>query len=242
VRRESHSPHAARRGSPPSSGGTVARVIAEFNDDKLTQRLPFPHSHGIAIQFIDDPESPTNNPNGLPLVDVDTCDQATNPTCGPMNYPPCNPDGTPIPPATECNKARATYCVAYPTAAICRPVASLSYVTDNAEILTYYDGGAPIFALYNQSNPRGGINLTYAGALAFADDQFQCGGIEPTTGLPPTRSVNLYIACNSSEPGLAVSSYTERGSCQYYITAYSAKACSGEPSPSSAPPMPSPPP
>ena len=142
--------------------------------DKSAQLLPMPHSHGVAIQFIDDPNQPLSvlNPKGILVADTDTCDFATNPNCAGDNYPtPENPG------ATETNARRQAVCLANPSATYCKPVRSISYATDNAEVLAYYDGAAPIFQLYDESNPNGGINLTYQVSAAHRDRDLARQGI-----------------------------------------------------------------
>ena len=118
--------------------------------------LPLPHSHGTAVQYIDDP----GQDKQFVCPDVDTCDQETNPAClpGSANYPlggntvsgstqnpfsssnpvqisrnlvregRCNPSVAPVPPATV-----PYYC----------NVASVPCEA-SVEVLTYYDGSAPV--------------------------------------------------------------------------------------------------
>ncbi len=113
--------------------------------------------------------------------------------------------------------------------------------TGAAEIIAYYDGTAPAFSLNDETNPNGGINLTYQGALPYinTDGTDRCPALDPSTGYQVQRSVNVYISCNKSAPGLTVVKYTERGQCQYFIEAQSALACGvpvGTPTP--GPPAP----
>lgn len=173
--------------------GTVAKPIAPLSNDQLSQRLPLPHSHGIAIRYIDDPDNPAENPNNVQTVDVDSCDQATNPTClyGSQNYPV-----TANPGATEQNTRRATQCLNDPSYYYCNVLSAA--VTDNQEVISFYDGASPIFALYDESNPRGGINLTFPGATAYTQDPFPCGGVDPATGNPPLRSVCVLLSARTT--------------------------------------------
>ena len=129
-----------------------------MNSDKTAQLLPMPNSNGVAILFIDDPNQPISvlNPNQIPIADTDTCDFATNPMCASSNYPVGGNPG-----AVERNLRREARCASDPNYYYCQPVRSANFATQNAEILSYYDGAAPIFALYDETNPSGGINLTY---------------------------------------------------------------------------------
>ena len=101
--------------------------------------------------------------------------------------------------------------------------------TAQAEILAYYDEGSiqPNFQLNDDSytNANAGINLTFLGALPYSSDSFKCTEIDPGTGFPVERSLNVFIGCDKNVKGLNVIDYTERGQCQYYITATSAAAC-----------------
>lgn len=215
--------------------GTVSRTLAMFadgNSSRAQQLLPFPHSHGVAVQFIDDPDAPRVNPNHVALVDTDTCDQATNPLCGPLNYASCDDNNAPIPPATECNPARQAACIASAQALpFCSPTKNASYAADNPEVLAFYDGGAPIFSLFDESDPQSGINLTFPAMNSFSTDPFPCDTTDPATGDTVLRSVNIYIACDPSVSGLAVEYYSEPRSCLYFVTARSALACGSTLSP-----------
>ena len=116
-----------------------------------------PSSNGVAIQFIDSPDKPLSvlNPNNVLTVDTDTCDFSTNPLCAFDNYPLNGNAGA------SRNIYREMRCNQTPYPYYCKPSRSINFATDNAEILAYYDGSAPIFALYDETNPSGGINLTY---------------------------------------------------------------------------------
>ncbi len=130
-----------------------------MNVDKSAQLLPMPQSNGVAIQFINDPNQPISvlNPNNVLIVDTDTCDFATNPMCSSnFNYPVGGNAGS-----VERNLRRETRCASDPTRYYCQPVSSVNFATDDAELLAYYDGAPPIFALYDETDPLGGINLTY---------------------------------------------------------------------------------
>ncbi len=205
--------------------GTVAKPIAPLNDTRTGMRLPLPHSHGVAIQYLDDPENPAENPNNVQGIDIDTCDQATNPQCllsG--NYPAVANPG-----ATQVDPNRIAQCVTDPSYYYCKPVTTP--VADNAEVIAYYDGSPPMFALYDETNPQGGINLTYQGASAYSVDPYPCGSVDPATGITRLRNVNLFIGCDMSVNNLTVNSYSEIGVCQYYITALSKYACGVSPPP-----------
>ena len=110
-------------------------------------------------------------------ADLDTCDYNFNSgyvntgVCvpGSVNYDSTSPtiakDGTPI------HTDRVNTCTANPT--YCSPY---SYwcckvkevaCTDNAEIISYYDGSAPNFNLFQEGNVNGGITLTYAPAMNY---------------------------------------------------------------------------
>lgn len=218
--------------------GTVSRVIAMFgrNRSSGTQLLPFPHSHGVAIQFVDDPDGAGINPNRFPLVDTDTCDQATNPLCGPLNYASCDGNNAPINPATECNPARQAACAASAQALpYCSPSKNASFATGSAEVLAYYDGGAPTFSLFDESDALSGVNLTFPPAPLWSSDPFACETSDPSSGAPTQRTVNVFIACDASISGLAVDSYFEPSECHYFITARSALACGSNLSPTPTP-------
>ena len=80
--------------------GTVAGPIAPVAESGSSspsgvgdpQQLPLPHSHGVALQYIEGYPGPTPPAGYGPVggcADVDTCDQGYNPTCvpGSQNYP-----------------------------------------------------------------------------------------------------------------------------------------------------------
>ena len=81
-----------------------------------------------------------------------------------------------------------------------------------------------------------GVNLTFTLPTFFSLDEFKCTDIDPSTGLPVVRRLNLFIACDSSVSGLHVIDFTERAQCHYYITASSAAACCTAVPPSLPPP------
>ena len=211
--------------------GTVARDIAPFKPANVGANvtLPFPASHGVAIQLINDPA-----PEGqYSCADVDSCDQATNPTCviGSLNYDP-NRNG-PNPFIVGLNiahdVAREAACASNPNTAFC--TVGTVPCTDNAKVLARYMGGEDTLGdtldvrLQDWNNPQGGINISYANQPAFINDPFVCHPFDPVTGNVAPRSVNIFIACDYNEPGLAVDSYTEPQECAYFITARSAAAC-----------------
>ena len=225
--------------------------------------LPLPHSHGTAVQLIDNPAQDA----AFTCPDVDTCDQDTNPECipGSKNYDASRDGPNPYIPGAimNHNPARETRCAV--TSCQNGPGLGCPYYCfvvstpceANVEVLAYYDGAPPTFALYDEGtyqdpstwSPANGINLTYVGARAYSSDAFKCTDTDPASGLPVSRSLNLFIACDSAgktTDALAVIGYTEQGQCQFYITASHALACgaSGVPSPSpgassSPPPSPS---
>jgi hypothetical protein len=218
--------------------GSVSRVIATIQNTSSgwLQVLPFPRSHGVAVQFVDDPDGPGVNPDHYAAVDTDTCDQATNPGCGPLNYASCDGNGAPIIPATECNPARQAACAASAQALpYCSPSMNASYVTGAVEVLAYPDGGAPIYSLFDESDPLSGVNLTFPAIAHWMGDPFSCTTLDPPTGYATQRTVNIFIACDASVAGLAVDAYSEPSECHYFITARSALACGSNLSPTPTP-------
>jgi hypothetical protein len=195
--------------------GTVSRVVAMFlNRNTSQQLLPFPHSHGIAVQFLNDPDAPGGNPDHIALVDTDTCDQATNPSCGPLNYASCDENNAPIPPASECNPARQAACIASAQAhPFCRPTRNASFAAEDSEVLAFYDGGAPGFSLYDESDPQSGINLTFPAMNSYKMNPFACFNIDPATGDEVLRKVNIFISCDPGVADLAVDGYSEASTC-----------------------------
>jgi hypothetical protein len=121
------------------------------------------------------------------------------------------------------------------------------------EVLSYWDGQAAAFSLYDEgmpggvtsSSPKNGINLTFTPALRYADQIFPCKDLDPLTGLAETRELNLFIGCNPSgyatDP-LVVSGYNQVGQCSYYIIASHVLACgaAGDPYNPDANPTPAP--
>jgi hypothetical protein len=73
----------------PDLCGTVSTAVAPYTSSPppgtANIELPLPHSHGTAVQYIDDPSQDKQ----FTCPDVDTCDQDTNPAClpGSANYP-----------------------------------------------------------------------------------------------------------------------------------------------------------
>jgi hypothetical protein len=91
------------------------------------------------------------------VVDVDTCDQATNPACAFDNYPtPPNPG------AVEVNAQRQAMCAANPNYYYCKPNRSPYYATENAEVLATYDGGSPAYSLVDELDPDSGVVVTFS--------------------------------------------------------------------------------
>ena len=213
-------------------GGVAGPIIAPYQTpptvNNINMTLPQPHSHGTAIQIIDDPVN--FGPALFKCPDTDTCDQATNPNCvpGTLNYD-ANRTGTnpytnlPI----EHNPAMEAVCAGpSPLPAACT-VTSVT-CTGNIELLSYYDGQAPAFSLFDEgtatgvtaASPSHGINLTYTPSLAFSDDRFACPNKDPRTGEPVVRTVNVHIACDAGgypDAPLKVIGYTEEGQCQYFV-------------------------
>jgi hypothetical protein len=202
---------------------------------------------------------------GYTCVDMDSCDTATNfdpntgrqcgigpdlasISIGSLNYPANTAPNTNFPnggfpDAAFSNPLREGVCQSSPNTDYCKTTGTKC--TGQAEVLAYYDGSAPTFSLADETNPNGGINLTYAGALPYINFDLQtdrCLAIDPSTGYQVQRYVNMYISCDKSAPGLTVVKYTERGQCQYFLEAQSALACGivpgGTPTPSAGPPAP----
>ena len=70
----------------------------------------------------------------------------------------------------------------------------------------------------------------FVGARSYSSDSFTCTQIDPATGVPVTRSLNLFIGCNAGgkpTDALQVSGYYEQGQCQYYIIASHKRAFPG---------------
>ena len=208
--------------------GTVAGPIAPVNDGGTNgtgspQLIPLPHSHGVAVQFIEGIPGPVLPPGYGPTggcADLDTCDQTYNPTCvaGSQNYPANNP----AVPATDNLYARRSQRCAANGAAYCSPYnywccsVQTTTCTKSAEVLAYYDGSPPTFNLIQESDPNGGVSLSFAGALPYVDDPFPCSkgsSIDPSTGYAPTRSVTVNIACDPSQQGLAPATFFEVQTC-----------------------------
>ncbi len=161
--------------------------------------------------------------------DLDTCDQYYNPSCVPssLNYDVNNPvystDTYFSRRADLCTTNGQDWCSPYNY--WCCSVKPTP-CTKEAEVLAYYDGSPPIFNLLNEGDPNRGISLSYVGALAFSADPYPCGGAgakDPSTGLAPTRSLEVRMACDPSvTSGLGTTYFYERDTCQYVITTSSA--------------------
>ena len=173
--------------------GTVGRSAAPYSTVGtlplgVNTNLPNPHIRGTAVQFIDPPNS-----NNI-CADIDTCDQDTNPTCipGSNNYDG-SMAGTTSPITgliVGANAQRQAVCGTY----VCPPpglpgtqpardpsgsyqycCVGVTYCSENSEVLAYYDGDdenvvgePPIFNLYDENSPSGGINISYIGAKAYS--------------------------------------------------------------------------
>ena len=105
--------------------GTVSGPIAPVAESGADgvgdpQQLPLPHSHGVAVQYIEGYPGPTlpdgyGPPGGC--ADLDTCDQQYNPTCAPgsLNYVLGNNPGDALYTrrANTCDTNGAAYCSPY---------------------------------------------------------------------------------------------------------------------------------
>ncbi len=99
--------------------------------------------------------------------------------------------------------------------------------TKEGEIIAYYDGSAPNFNLLNEGNPNG-ISLSFLGALTYGADKFSCGAngaTDPSTGLPPLRSLTIRINCDKNAKTPSTPVYYESSTCQYTVSLSSAAAC-----------------
>jgi len=223
--------------------GTVAQVVAPYLPTPLqpgtaSMKLPLPHSHGTAVQYLDDPGADKD----FVCPDVDTCDQDTNPAClpGSLNYPPGgNPGNNPFsgsnPVPINRNPRREQRCASSTPPYYCT-VQSVP-CEGGVEIVAYYDGTGAIMTLYDEGTWNGvtstswqnGINLTFVGARPYeADGNFKCNAFDVTTGGAVNRNLNIFIGCNQggkpSDP-LQITGFTEEGQCQYYIQASHKLAC-----------------
>ena len=160
-------------------------------------------------------------------TDIDTCDQLYNPTCAPgsINYDASNPNYGTDPfftsRADTCTANGQNWCSPY-SYWCCS--AKPTSCTKEVEVLAH-DGSAPSFNLLAEGNPNG-VSLYYSDALAFSTDPYPCGGacsIDPSTGLAPTRSLEIRMACDPDvTSGLGTSYFYERNTCQYVISTSSA--------------------
>jgi hypothetical protein len=117
--------------------------------------LPLPHSHGTAVQYIDDP----GQDKQFTCPDVDTCDQDTNPGCfpGSQNYPvggnsfPSSPNPTQNPfsgsnpVAINRNLVREQRCTDSNQQRLYCIVKSVP-CESSVEVISYYDGTAAVRA------------------------------------------------------------------------------------------------
>ena len=147
-----------------------------------------------------------------------------------LNYPYTDPSSlNPVSNLYTADPPRQALCAADVNSRdYCKTTGTLC--TASSEIIAYYDEGniQPNFQLNDDTpytNPNAGINLTFLGALPYSSDSFKCTEIDPGTGFPVERSLNVFIGCDANIKGINVIDYTERGQCQYYITATSAAAC-----------------
>ena len=142
----------------PDLCGTVAQVVAPYKLNPpvgtANMDLPLPHSHGTAVQYIDDP----GQDKQFTCPDVDTCDQDTNPGClpGSNNYPTGgntingstqNPFSASNPVQIGRNERREQRCAAASPPYYCF-VQSVP-CEGNVEVLAYYDGTGAVRALYH---------------------------------------------------------------------------------------------
>jgi hypothetical protein len=117
--------------------------------------LSLPHSHGTAVQYIDDP----GQDKQFTCPDVDTCDQDTNPGCfpGSQNYPvggnsfPSSPNPTQNPfsgsnpVAINRNLVREQRCTDSNQQRLYCIVKSVP-CESSVEVISYYDGTAAVRA------------------------------------------------------------------------------------------------
>jgi hypothetical protein len=230
-----------------SVGTAVAPCVDSPNNDCANGvKLPMPHSHGVVIQYINDPA----HDDQYPCADVDSCDQATNPNCnitctnpnniatctGSLNYDATRTGTNPYTGALiQHNVGREARCQRDPTFYFCR--VQVTHCTDATEILASYDGinadseryptsgSPPAFGLNDEEDPNSGIFLTYPSAKAYISDPFACTDLDPMTGEPIERSATISIACDQGVSGLKVFNYTETTQCTYTIYAASKWAC-----------------
>jgi hypothetical protein len=205
--------------------GTVSGPIAPVAESAGTlgvgdpQQLPIPHSHGVAVQYIEGYPGPTL-PDGYGpaggCADIDTCDQQYNPTCLPysQNYPAGQNPGDPLYTrrANTCATQGDDYCSPY--SYWCCSVKPTP-CTKAAEVLAYYDGSPPNFNLFNEGSPDG-LTLSYYGALPYLNDPFPCSGsglVDPSTGFAPTRAVTIVLRCNLTADTLTGITYLETFPC-----------------------------
>ena len=145
------------------------------------------------------------------------------------NYPSNDPASlNPVSNTYLADPRRESRCASDPNGFQCKTTGTLC--TAQAEIIAHYDEGniQPSFQLNQDipyTDPNAGINLTFMGSPPYSSDSFKCTEIDPGTGFPVERSLNVFIGCDSKVAGLNVVDYTERGQCQYYITANSSAAC-----------------
>ena len=128
--------------------GYIAAPFSATNPSNMM--LPLPHSHGTAVQLIDNPAQDSMNT----CPDADTCDQDTNPSCipGSLNYDPLRTGENPFISGVMINHntARETRCAV--TACQNGPGAGCPYYCyvvstpceANVEVLAYYDGAPPV--------------------------------------------------------------------------------------------------
>ena len=111
--------------------------------------LPLPHSHGTAVQYIDDP----GQDRQFTCPDVDTCDQDTNPGClpGSPNYPvggntvagsTMNPFSSSNPVQIGRNERREQRCAGANPPFYC--IVQSVPCEASVEVLAYYDGTAAV--------------------------------------------------------------------------------------------------
>jgi len=221
--------------------GSVSQAVAPCKDKTTTdcdngQIMPMPHSHGVVIQYINDPA----HDQLYNCADLDTCDQDTNPNCviGSLNYDATR-DG--INPYTNLainhNVGRETRCAQNPARYYC--LVKGVKCTDAVEVLASYDGvdadsqnwatsgSPPAFELNDESDPNSGIILHYPSAKGYVSDPFSSTGcpLDPTTGLAAERSVQMSIACDQGVSGFVAYNYTEISPCTYVIYGASKAAC-----------------
>jgi hypothetical protein len=157
---------------------------------------------------------------------VDTCDQQWNPACvpGSLNYAlttsGCSSDALCTARANRCAQNGPSYCS--PFNWWCCSVQKVP-CTKEAEIVAVYDGSIPSFNLVDETNPSGGIIINYLGAPTYSADND--GSTDPSTGLPPQRTLSLQILCDPAALVPTTPFYFQSSTCQFTVYLSSMYAC-----------------